>query len=96
MEITKQNETFNLTDTTDDGWVVNGTATNNLDSSVSVNLHINKDSDSLGYYNISIPTEGMINVNFSTLPTYYEAFVNYTQTALQLIQDYFKNSTITK
>lgn len=96
MEITKQNETFNLTDTTDDSWVVNGTATNNLDGSVSVNLYINKDSDSLGYYNISIPTEGMINVNFSALPTYYDAFVDYAQTALQLIQDYFKNSTITK
>lgn len=96
MEITKQNETFNLTDTTADGWVVNGTATNNLDSSISVNLYINKDNDSLGYYSINIPTEGMINVNFSALPTYYEAFVNYTQTALQLIQDYFKNSTITK
>lgn len=96
MEITKQNETFNLTDTTNDGWTVNGTATNNSDSSISVSLYINKDNESLGYYNINVPTEGMINVNFSALPTYYDAFVDYTQTALQLIQDYFKNSTITK
>ena len=96
MEITKQNETFNLTDTTNYGWTVNGTATNNSDSSISVSLYINKDNESLGYYNINIPTEGMLNVNFSALPTYYDAFVDYTQTALQLIQDYFKNSTITK
>ena len=96
MEITKQNENFNLTDVTDDGWIVSGTATNNSDNSVSVSLYINKDNESLGYYSISIPTEGMLNATFSALPTYYDAFVNYTQTALQLIQDYFKNSTITK
>lgn len=96
MEITKQNETFNLTDTTDDGWVVNGTATSNTDKSLSINFSVNKDTDNLGYYNINIPTNGMINVNFSALPTYYDAFIDYTQTALKLIQDYINNLNTTK
>lgn len=96
MEITKQNETFNLTDTTEDGWVITGTATSDIDSTLSVNFYVNKDDDSLGYYNIHIPAVGMVNVSFSTMPTYYTAFTNYAQTALKLIQDYINNLNTTK
>lgn len=96
MEITKQNETFNLSDKTEQGWIVTGSATSNTDGMLSVNFNVNLEdglTDNIGYYSVTVPNEGMINLSISTLPKYYDSFIDYSQQVLQLVQDYLKNQT---
>ena len=96
MEITKQNETFNLTDTTEKGWKVTGTATNDVNGSLSINFNVNSSgelSDNIGWYNVSIPSDGMISLSLSASPKYYTDLIDYSQQALKIVQDYLNNQT---
>ena len=99
MEITKQNHTFNINDTTSDGWTVSGSATQEVNGSTSINFSVSKDGElnnQVGYYNYSIPKNGMANVNITSNPESLDAFIDYAQTATQLIKDYLANQTISK
>lgn len=99
MEITKQNQTFNLKDTTSDGWTVSGSVTQEVDGSTSVNFSISKDGElnnQVGYYNYNVPTNGMVSVSITALPEHLDTVIDYTQTATQLIKDYLANQTISK
>ena len=99
MEITKQNQTFNINDTTSDGWTVSGSATQEVNGSTSINFSVSKDGElknQVGYYNYSIPKNGMVNVNITSNPENLDAFINYAQTATQKIKDYLANQTISK
>lgn len=99
MEITKQNQTFNLTDTTSDGWSISGSATQEVNGSTSINFSVSKDGElnnQIGYYNYNAPTNGMVNINITALPENLNAVIDYTQTATQLIKDYLANQTISK
>jgi hypothetical protein len=98
MEINKTNETFNLKDTTDAGWNIYGTATNNADGSLYINLNVDSTDESdvnssLGYYSINTPTNGMYSVNITVLPEYYLALTNYAETAINAIKEYINNQT---
>ena len=99
MEITKQNQTFNINDTTSDGWTVSGSATQEVNGSTSINFSVSKDGElnnQVGYYNYSIPKNGMANVNITSNPESLDAFIDYAQTATQRIKDYLANQTISK
>lgn len=99
MEITKQNQTFNINDTTSDGWTVSGSATQEVNGSTSINFSVSKDGElnnQVGYYNYSIPKNGMANVNITSNPESLDAFIDYAQTATQKIKDYLANQTISK
>ena len=99
MEITKQNQTFNINDTTSDGWTALGSATQEVNGSTSINFSVSKDGElnnQVGYYNYNIPTDGMVNINITALPENLDAMIDYTQTATQLIKDYLTNQTISK
>ena len=99
MEITKQNQTFNINDTTSDGWTVSGIATQEVNGSTSIKFSVSKDvelKNQVGYYNYSIPKNGMVNVNITSNPENLDAFINYAQTATQKIKDYLANQTISK
>jgi hypothetical protein len=97
MEINKTNESFSLKDSTDTGWNVTGSATNNIDGSFYLNLSVdtaNKENNAnIGYYNISVPADGMYNVNITVLPEYYSALTTYADTAFKIVQEYIKNQT---
>lgn len=99
MEITKQNQTFNINDTTSEGWTITGSATQDVDGYTTISFNINKDGElnsQVGYYNYSIPKNGMANVNITSNPESLDAFIDYAQTATQLIKDYLTNQTISK
>ncbi len=99
MEITKQNQTFNINDTTSNGWTVSGSATQEVNGSTSINFSVSKDGElnnQVGYYNYSIPKNGMANVNITSNPESLDAFIDYAQTATQKIKDYLANQTISK
>lgn len=99
MEITKQNQTFNITDTTSEGWTTTGSATQDVDGYITISLNINNDGElnkPIGYYNYSIPKNGMANVNITSNPESLDAFIDYTRTATQEIKDYLANQTISK
>ena len=99
MKITKQNQTFNINDTTSDGWTVSGSATQEVNGSTSINFSVSKDGElnnQVGYYNYSIPKNGMANVNITSNPESLDAFIDYAQTATQKIKDYLANQTISE
>ena len=99
MEITKQNQTFNIKDATSNGWTISGTATQEVNGYTSISFNISKDGElnnQVGYYNYNIPTDGMVNINITALPDNLDAVIDYTQTATQLIKDYLANQTISK
>lgn len=99
MEITKQNQTFNINDTTSEGWTITGSATQDVDGYTTISFNINKDGEwnnQVGYYNYSIPKDGMANVNITSNPESLDAFIDYAQTATQKIKDYLANQTISK
>lgn len=99
MEITKQNQTFNLKDTTSDGWTVSGSATQEVDGNTSINFSVSKDGElnnQVGYYNYNVPTDGMVNINITAIPENLDAVIDYTQTAIKKIKDYLANQTISK
>lgn len=99
MEITKQNQTFNLKDTTSDGWTVSGSATQEVDGNTSINFSVSKDGElnnQVGYYNYNVPTNGMVNINITATPENLDAVIDYTQTATKKIKDYLANQTISK
>ena len=99
MEITKQNQTFNINDTTSEGWTITGSATQDVDGYTTISFNINKDGElnnQVGYYNYSIPKNGMANVNITSNPESLDAVIDYVQTATQKIKDYLANQTISK
>lgn len=99
MEITKQNQTFNLKDTTSDGWTVSGSATQEVDGNTSISFSVSKDGElnnQVGYYNYNVPTDGMVNINITAIPENLDAVIDYTQTAIKKIKDYLANQTISK
>ena len=99
MEITKQNQTFNLKDTTSDGWTVSGSATQEVNGNTSINFSVSKDgklNNQVGYYNYNVPTDGMVNINITAIPENLDAVIDYTQTATKKIKDYLANQTISK
>ena len=99
MEITKQNQTFNIKDITSNGWTISGTATQEVDGYTSISFNISKDGElnsQVGYYNYSIPKEGMANVSMSAKPEDIDTVLDYAQTATQSVKDYLNNQTITE
>ena len=99
MEITKQNQTFNINDTTSEGWTITGSATQDVDGHTTISFNINKDGElnnPVGYYNYSSPKNGMTNVSITSNPESLDTFIDYTQTATQEIKDYLANQTISK
>lgn len=89
MEITKQNQTFNLKDTTSDGWTVSGSATQEVDGNTSINFSVSKDGElnnQVGYYNYNVPTDGMVNINIAAIPENLDAVIDYTQTATKKLK----------
>ena len=99
MEITKKNQTFNINDTTSEGWTITGSATQDVEGYTTISFNINKDGElnnQVGYYNYSIPENGMANVNITSNPESLDAFIDYAQTATQKIKDYLANQTISK
>lgn len=99
MEIIKQNQTFSINDTTSEGWTITGSATQDVDGYTTISLNINKDGElnnQVGYYNYSIPKNGMANVNITSNPESLDTFIDYVQTATQKIKDYLANQTISK
>lgn len=42
INITKQNETYNISETAENGWVMNGTASYNTDGTCNINFSVNK------------------------------------------------------
>ena len=99
MEITKQNQTFNINDTTSEGWTITGSATQDVDGYITISFNINKDGElnnQVSYYNYNVPTDGMVNINITAIPENLDAVIDYTQTATKKIKDYLANQTISK
>lgn len=91
MDINKNNESYQVTDTTSDGWNVTGKVVTYVSGRTECNLNINSDTDSIGWYNITIPTEGKSNISLTVNPDYMDSVIDYTQTAWTTVKEYLAN-----
>lgn len=89
MEINKQNETFNVSDTLDNGWKSVGTITKDSDNNLSISININSDTGNVGYY--SYNTSGLTNLSISAMPRYFDAVLSYSKSNVDAIMDYLAN-----
>lgn len=89
IEIVKQNETYKISDTAENSWVMTGTADHNVDGSCSINFSVSKpgelteDIGSCSYYK---PVEqGMVSVNYNVAETNRDEFVAYVDTVIDTV-----------
>lgn len=89
IEIVKQNETYRISETADNSWVMTGTAEHNVDGSCSVNFSVTKpgelmeDIGSCSYYK---PAEqSMVSVNYNVTEANRDEFVAYTDTVIDAV-----------
>lgn len=90
MEIVKQNETYNITDTFNN-WSVSGNVTTDSNGITYANLNITDGMNQIGYYNINISKDSMTNINITVLPQYVDTVTDYSQEALEKIKEYLAN-----
>lgn len=93
MEISKQRAIYVISDTTDDNWVISGTATKEQSDDVYISFSINSDSTNLGTYNYSF-TGGRISETVSALQANNSAIKTYCEEAFTKIQEYLNNTTV--
>lgn len=86
MEITKQNENYNITDTTSNGWSVSGSATKEESGSVSINFTANTDLGSVGYMNYYKPVDtDVISANYTVSEANRDEFCTYADTVIDTV-----------
>lgn len=91
MELIKENESYKIKDTKENGWVINGTVNKNINNSFNVNFSVSNPSEELhssigdGYYNMS--AEGRVNSSFNVDVKNETEFIDYIQASILLIKE---------
>ena len=87
MELIKENESFRINDTKENGWVLSGTVNKNSDNSVNMNFTVNKPGEletsefiGDGYYNLSV--EQRVSVSFNVDSKNETEFIDYLQVSV--------------
>lgn len=89
MELIKNSENYNFNDTTDNNWNVSGSVNTEVTGNINVNINITSDSDYIGDFYYTKPTEGNIHMSYNVSETNKNAFVTYTDKALNYILTQF-------
>lgn len=88
VEIEKQSEAYKISETTSDGWVMNGSADKLQDGSISINFTISKPGElvqDIGSCNYYKPMEGMVSVNYNVTEADRDKFVSYVDTVIDSV-----------
>lgn len=93
MEIIKQNETYRLSDTTSDGWVMTGQANKSADGNLSVNFSVSKPgelAETVGDFNYGKYTgSDKVNISCNVAESDRDSFTAYSDKVVDTIIDYF-------
>lgn len=89
IEITKQNETFQLKESTDNGWAMSGSASKEVSGSYSINFSVTKPgelSEYIGDCNYYKPSEdGQVSISYTVSEQNRDALVAYSDTVLDAV-----------
>lgn len=88
MEIVKKHEVYNISDTSENGWEMTGSASKNSEGSLDINFSVSKQGESIGnagYYGQS----SSISVNFSTTESNREDFTTYVNAVIDTLINHF-------
>ena len=89
MEIVKQNCIFSVSDTTDNGWKVNGTINNS--TSGTTNIHVNLTSElgeQIGSWNYNTYNDDNISVDYTVKKEYASEFTTYLDSITEQLLNY--------
>lgn len=89
MELIKNSENYNFNDTTDNNWNVSGSVSNEVTGNINVNITVSSDSDYIGDFYYTKPVEGNIHMSYNVSEENRDAFVAYTDKALDFILTQF-------
>lgn len=89
IEITKQNETFQLKESTDNGWAMSGSASKEVSGSYSINFSVTKPgelSEYIGDCSYHKPSEdGQVSISYTVSEQNRDALVAYSDTVLDAV-----------
>ena len=90
MKVTKVSEQYSITDLLENGWEVNGSASNNVEGSISINVSLMADGEQIGNINYYKPAMGNINMNYEVAEKNRDAVTAYADTLVDSILEQFK------
>lgn len=89
ISIEKQNETYRISDTAENSWVMTGTAENNVDGSCSINFSVSKPgelTEDIGSCNYYKPMDQeMVSVSYNVTEANRDEFVAYVDTVVDAV-----------
>lgn len=93
MEIVKQNETYQISDTNEKGWEMTGTANRDVSGSLSINFRVSKLGElveNIGDCTYSNPSDnGMVSIFYSVLEDKRAEFVSYIDSVIDSVLQHF-------
>lgn len=90
MELTKTNENFNLTDTTEQGWTLNGNASKDTEGNIYINGIINSElGEPVGNIYYHKPAEGRMNLNLEVSEANRDVFSAYADSVIDFVLSQF-------
>lgn len=94
MNIVKQNETYAISDSTESGWVMSGSASKDVNGSLNINFNVDKPgelSENVGDCTYSSGVDNdRVMVNYNVSEANRDAFVAYTDVVIDTVLDHFK------
>ena len=98
MEIVKQNETYQISDTNEKGWEMTGTANKDVSGSLTISFAVSKPGElveSIGDCTYSKPfdTNGMISVSYSVSEVKRAEFVPYMDSVIDSVLQHFNQAS---
>lgn len=87
MEIVKQNETFKISDTTSEGWTVEGSFSKTIEGNLDMNFNALQDTESIGNVNYN-NYSGQASLNFNCSEENRDKFTAYIDTVIDTVLAY--------
>lgn len=96
VEITKQNETYQISETTEDGWSMQGNASKDTNGSLSMSFQVNKSEDlggsdsNIGNCNYTkFSGSDRISLNYDVDESNRDKFATYIDTVIDSVLAHF-------
>lgn len=96
MEIVKQNETYQITDSNPDkGWEMSGTANRDLNSSLIISFSVSKPGELIENigdctYSKPIDNEGRVSVSYTVSEVNRDEFMVYMDSVIDSVLEHFE------
>ena len=91
MEITKVNESYNITDKTDLGWSLSGSVYSETSGSLNINAEVyNELGEHIGSMSYYKPLEGKVNFSINVNESNRDDFSNYADTVVDTVLKKFE------